>query len=52
MLTRAIEMVFENTSEDFVYLYAVDWNEKAQSFYRNYGMEENGHSYILNYNKE
>ena len=52
MLTRAIEMVFENTSEDFVYLYAVDWNQKAQLFYRNYGMEENGHSYILNYNKE
>jgi ribosomal protein S18 acetylase RimI-like enzyme len=51
MLTRAIEMIFENTSEDFVYLYAVDWNEKGQIFYRKYGMEENGHSYMLKYKK-
>jgi len=47
ILTRAIEMVFENTDQDFAYLYAVDWNIKGQSFYKKYGMEQNGHSYIL-----
>ena len=47
MLTRAIKMVFENTDKDFAYLYAVDWNEQGQSFYRKYGMKENGHSYFL-----
>ena len=47
MLSRAIEMVFEHTDADYAYLYAVDWNEKGQAFYRKYGMEENGHSYLL-----
>jgi len=47
ILTRAIEMVFKNTDNDFAYLYAVDWNAKGQSFYKKYGMEENGHSYLL-----
>ena len=47
MLTRAIKMVFENTDKDFAYLYAVDWNVRGQAFYRKYGMEENGHSYLL-----
>jgi len=47
ILTRAIEMAFENTTNDFAYLYAVDWNRKGQAFYRKYGMEENGHSYLL-----
>jgi len=47
ILTRAIEMVFRHTDKDYAYLYAVDWNEKGQSFYRKYGMEANGHSYGL-----
>jgi len=47
ILTRAIEMVFDNTTKDFAYLYAVDWNTKGQLFYKKYGMEENGHSYLL-----
>ena len=47
ILTRAIEMIFEHTDADYAYLYAVDWNEKGQSFYKKYGMEENGHSYGL-----
>ena len=47
ILTRAIEMAFENATNDFAYLYAVDWNTKGQLFYRKYGMEENGHSYLL-----
>ena len=47
ILTRAIEMVFRHTDKDCAYLYAVDWNTKGQSFYRKYGMEENGHSYCL-----
>lgn len=50
ILTRAIEMVFENTAEDYAYLYAVDWNVKGQSFYKKYGMEQNGHSYLLRLN--
>jgi GNAT superfamily N-acetyltransferase len=50
MLTQAIEKIFKYTTEDYVYLYAVDWNEKGQSFYRKYGMEENGHSYLLRLN--
>jgi GNAT superfamily N-acetyltransferase len=47
ILTRAIEMVLENTINNYAYLYAVDWNIKGQSFYRKYGMEQNGHSYRL-----
>ena len=47
ILTRALEIVFKNTDSDFAYLYAVDWNTKGQSFYKKYGMEENGHSYLL-----
>ena len=47
ILTRAIEMAFRRTDEDCAYLYAVDWNEKGQCFYRKYGMEANGHSYCL-----
>jgi len=47
ILTRAIETVFESTDNEFAYLYAVDWNTKGQSFYKKYGMEENGHSYLL-----
>ena len=47
ILTRAIKMAFKNTTNDFAYLYTVDWNTKGQSFYRKYGMEENGHSYLL-----
>lgn len=50
ILTRAIEMVFENTTEDYAYLYAVDWNRKGQAFYKKYGMEINGHSYLLRLN--
>jgi len=47
ILTRAIEMVFENTDNDYAYLYAVDWNIQGQSFYEKYGMAQNGHSYLL-----
>ncbi|MDR2687102.1 MAG: GNAT family N-acetyltransferase [Oscillospiraceae bacterium] len=47
ILTRAIEMIFQHTDKECAYLYAVDWNVKGQSFYRKYGMEENGHSYCL-----
>ena len=47
MLTRALDMVFQKTDADFAYLYAVDWNIKGQSFYKKYGMEQNGHSYHL-----
>ena len=50
ILTRAIEMVFKNTMDNYAYLYAVDWNTKGQSFYRKYGMEQNGHSYMLRLN--
>jgi len=47
ILTRAIEMAFRRTDAPYVYLYAVDWNAKGQSFYKKYGMEQNGHSYGL-----
>ncbi len=47
MLTRALTMIFEKTAEEYAYLYAVDWNSEGQSFYRKYGMEQNGHSYHL-----
>ena len=47
ILTRAIEMAFQRTDKDYAYLYAVDWNEKGQSFYKKYGMEQRGHSYCL-----
>ncbi len=47
ILTRAIEMAFRHTDKSFAYLYAVDWNDKAHNFYRKYGMEERGHSYLL-----
>ncbi len=47
ILNRAIDMVFENTDEEYAYLYAVDWNEQGQAFYKKYGMEVNGHSYLL-----
>jgi len=47
ILTRAIEMAFQCTDADYAYLYAVDWNEKGQAFYKKYGMEESGHSYCL-----
>ncbi len=47
ILNRAIDMVFEHTDNDYAYLYAVDWNEKGQAFYKKYGMEVNGHSYLL-----
>lgn len=47
ILTRVVEMAFANTTDDYAYLYAVDWNPKGQAFYRKYGMEENGHSYRL-----
>ena len=47
MLRRAFDMVFQKTDADFAYLYAVDWNTKGQSFYKKYGMEQNGHSYHL-----
>ena len=50
ILTRAIEMVFENTAADYAYLYAVVWNQKGQSFYRKFGMEQRGHSYLLRLN--
>ena len=50
ILTRAIEMVFANTTDDYAYLYAVDWNLKGQQFYNKYGMEQNGHSYLLHLN--
>ena len=50
ILTRAIEMVFENRADDYAYLYAVDWNKQGQSFYKKYGMEQNGHSYLLRLN--
>jgi len=50
MLTRAIKVIFKNTDADFAYLYAVDWNIKGQSFYKKYGMEQNGHSYHLGIN--
>lgn len=39
LLTRAIEMSFASSDADFAFLYAVDWNTKAQAFYRKYGME-------------
>ncbi len=45
ILTRAINLVFKKTDADYAYLYAVDWNIKGQSFYRKYGMAENGHSF-------
>jgi len=47
ILTRAIEMVFRRTDKNYAYLYAVDWNEKGQAFYKKYGMEASGHSYCL-----
>jgi len=47
ILTRAIESVFKHTDAPYARLYAVDWNTKGQSFYKKYGMEENGHSYCL-----
>ena len=50
ILTRAIEMIFANTTDDYAYLYAVDWNSQGQSFYKKYGMEQNGHSYLLRLN--
>ncbi len=50
ILTRALEMAFRNTDADYAYLYAVDWNEKGQAFYKKYGMEPNGHSYLLRIN--
>lgn len=52
LLTRAIDMVFQNTDAPFAYLYAVDWNERGQSFYRSYGMEQSGHSYLLKINND
>jgi GNAT superfamily N-acetyltransferase len=48
ILARAIEMALINTDKEFVYLYAVDWNEKGRKFYRKFGMELNAHSYSFN----
>ena len=45
ILTRAIDMALINTEKEFVYLYAVDWNEKGRAFYRKYGMELTAHSF-------
>ena len=39
LLTRAIERTFETTDLTFADLYVVDYNPKAQAFYRKYGME-------------
>lgn len=47
ILTRAIKRAFENPDCEFVRLYCVDWNQKAQAFYKRYGMEVNGHSYSI-----
>lgn len=49
ILSRAIECVFKNTSNEYAYLYCVDWNEKGQKFYKKNGMETNGHSYGLSF---
>jgi GNAT superfamily N-acetyltransferase len=48
ILSRAIEMALNNTDKEFVYLYAVDWNEKGRKFYRKFGMELNAHCYSFN----
>jgi ribosomal protein S18 acetylase RimI-like enzyme len=48
ILTYAINKIFMNREIEYVYLYVVDWNEKGRSFYHNYGMELNGHSYRIN----
>ena len=47
ILTRALQRIFVSTNTECAYLYAVDWNERAQAFYRKYGMVENGHSRFL-----
>jgi len=47
ILNRAIEQVFANTDAEYAYLYCVDWNEKGQNFYKKFGMEANGHSYVI-----
>jgi GNAT superfamily N-acetyltransferase len=47
ILSRAIECGFNNTNKPFAYLYCVDWNENGQKFYEKFGMEINGHSYVL-----
>ena len=39
LLTRAIERTVETTDLAFAVLYAVDYNPKAQAFYKKYGME-------------
>ena len=39
ILTRAIEMAFQTSSKDCVWLIASNFNEKARSFYSKYGME-------------
>lgn len=46
-----IEIVLKNTVKVYAYLYAVDWNDKGRAFYDKYGMEKNGHSYLLCINK-
>ena len=40
-------MAMEKTDAEYAYLYCVDWNDKALSFYDKFGMSRNGHSYAL-----
>jgi len=45
-------MSFATTDGDFAFLYAVDWNTKAQSFYRKYGMKVLGQPCCLRLPKD
>ena len=40
ILTRAIEVLFQNPDVDYAWLLVVEWNSKAYNFYKKFGMEE------------
>ncbi len=41
ILTRGIEMIFQNPDVEYAWLLVVEWNSKAYNFYKKFGMEEN-----------
>ena len=40
ILTRAIEVLFQNPDVEYAWLLVVEWNSKAYNFYKKFGMEE------------
>jgi GNAT superfamily N-acetyltransferase len=47
ILSRAIENVFQSTTDPFAYLYCADWNDKAIRFYSKMLMQRSGYSYKM-----